>query len=135
MPLDASRTIHSMYAKVLMDGDEQTNVSECTAKVTLDKKEINAVGDDWTRHKRGTKKGTGTFSGYHITSAMIERDFKRFELIVSLEDPEAYGFERIKLKNCMADEVNLVNLKVGDLVMEDSNFTFEGYELLDAIEA
>ena len=135
MALDASRTIHSMYAKVLMDGEEQTNVSECTAKVTLDKKELNVVGDDWTRYKKGTKKGSGTFSGYHITSAMIERDFKRFELIVSLEDPEAYGFERIKLKNCMADEVNLVNLKVGDLVMEDSNFTFEGYELLDAIEA
>lgn len=135
MPLDASRTIHSMHAKVLMDGVEQTNVSECTAKVTLDKKEINVVGDDWTRYKRGTKKGTGTFKGFHVTSAMIERDFKRFELISALEDPEAYGFERIRLKNCMADEVNLIDLKVGDLVMEESNFTFEGYELLDAIEA
>lgn len=135
MSLDASRTIHSMYAKILMDGTEQTNVSECTAKVSLDKKELNVVGDEWTRHKRGTKKGTGTFSGYHVTSDMILRDFKRFELIVSLEDPEAYGFERIRLMNCMADEVNLINLKVGDLVMEESPFTFEGYEMLDAIEA
>lgn len=133
MVLDASRTIHSMYAKILMDGEEQTNVSECTAKVSLDKKELNFVGDEWTRHKRGTKKGTGSFSGYHITSAMIQRDFKRFELIVSLDDPEAYGHERIRLMNCMADEVNLVNLKVGDLVMEESPFTFEGYELLDPI--
>ncbi|GAA0076195.1 phage tail tube protein [Clostridium sp. CTA-5] len=134
MPLDASRTIHSMYAKILMDGEEQTNVSECTAEVALDKKELNVVGDDWTRYKRGTKKGTGSFTGYKVTSEMIKRDFKRFELIVALEDPEAYGFERIRLKNCMADKVNLVNLKVGDLVMEESPFTFEGYELLDAIE-
>ncbi|ALB46213.1 phage tail tube protein [Clostridium beijerinckii] len=133
--LDASRTIHSMYAKVLMDGVEQTNVSECTAKITLDKKEINVVGDDWTRYKRGTKKGAGTFKGFHVTSDMIKRDFKRFELIAALEDPEAYGFERIRLKNCMADEVNLIDLKVGDLVTEESNFTFEGYDLLDAIEA
>lgn len=135
MILDASRTIHSMYAKILMDGVEQTNVSECTAKVALDKKEISVVGDEWTRYKRGTKKGTGSFSGYHITSDMIKRDFKRFEIIAALEDPEAYGYERIRLKNCMADEVNLINLKVGDLVMEESPFTFEGYELLDAIEA
>lgn len=135
MSLDASRTIHSRFGKILMDGVEQTNVSECTAKVALDKKELNVVGDEWTRYKRGTKKGTGSFSGYHITSDMIKRDFKRFEFIVALEDPEAYGHERIRLMNCMADEINLVNLKVGDLVMEESSFTFEGYELLDAIEA
>lgn len=135
MILDASRTIHSMYAKVSIDGIEQTNVNECTAKVTLDKKEINAVGDKWTRYKRGTKKGTGTIKGFHVTSDMIKRDFERFEIIVALEDPEAYGYERIRLKNCMADEVNLIDLKVGDLVNEESNFTFEDFELLDAIEA
>lgn len=135
MSLDASRTIHSMYGKVLTDGEEQTNLTECTAKVVPDKKEINVVGDDWTRHKGGTKKGTGTFTGYHITSAVIERGFKRFEIIASLEDPEAYGYERIRLKNCMADEITLINLKVGDLVMEDTPFTFEGYELLDKITA
>lgn len=134
MSLDASRTIHSRHGKILMDGVEQTNVTECTAKVALDKKEINVVGDEWTRYKRGTKKGTGSFSGYHITSEMIQRDFKRFEIIATLEDPEAYGYERIRIMNCMADEVNLINLKVGDLVMEESPFTFEGYELLDAIE-
>ncbi|BAH07936.1 phage tail tube protein [Clostridium kluyveri] len=135
MPLDSSRTIHSRYGKILMDGVEQTNVSECTAKVALDKKEINVVGDEWTRYKRGTKKGTGSFTGYHVTSDMIKRDFKRFELIVGLEDPESYGYESIRLLNCMADEVNLIDLKVGDLVMEESPFTFEGYELTDAIEA
>ena len=30
---------------------------------------------------------------------------------------------------------NFIDLKVGDLVTEESNFTFEGFELLDAIEA
>ncbi len=134
MPLDASRSIHSKNGKILTNGEEQTNVTECTAKVTLDKKELNVVGDNWTRYKKGTQKGTGTFNGYHVTSAMIERGFDRFEIISALEDPEAYGYERIRLMNCMADEINLVNLKVGDLVMEESNFTFEGYELLDKIE-
>ena len=135
MALDASRTIHSMYGKILIDGVEQTNVTECTAEVALDKKEINVVGDEWTRHKRGTKKGTGSFSGYHITSDMIKRDFKRFEIITTLEDPEAFGHERVRLMNCMADKVMLVNLKVGDLIMEETPFTFEDFELLDAIES
>jgi hypothetical protein len=135
MSFDASRTIHSNNGKILLDGDEQTNVSECTAEVAMDKKEVNTVGDDWTRHKKGTKKGTGSITGYKITSAMIERGFDKFEIISALEDPEAYGYERIRLKNCMADKLSLINLKAGDLVTEDTPFTFEGYELLDKIDA
>ncbi|MZK53678.1 phage tail tube protein [Clostridium beijerinckii] len=135
MSFDASRAIHSNYGKILLDGDEQSNYTECTAKVGMDKKEINAIGDDWTRHKKGTKKGTGSVSGYKVTSAMIERGFDKFEIIAALEDPEAYGYERIRLKNCMADEISLINLKAGELVTEDTPFTFEGYELLDKIDA
>ena len=135
MALDSARLIHSMYAKVYIDGEEQTNVSECTAKVDLDKKEANLVGDKWTRYKKGTMKGTGTFKGYKVTSAMLEREFDRFELIICLEDPEAYGYERVRLKNCMADSLYIANLKVGDLVEEESPFTFEEFELLDKIVA
>lgn len=135
MVLDASRTIHGSKGKILIDGEWQTNLTECTADVDLDKKELNLLGDDWTRYKQGSKKGTGSMNGYKVTSAMIERGFKRFELIVALEDPEAYGYERIRLMNCMADKLKLINLKANELVEEETPFTFEGYELLDPIVA
>ncbi|KEH90620.1 phage tail tube protein [Clostridium botulinum] len=134
MALDASRTIHGSKGKILVDGEWQTNLTECTAEVDLDKKELNVCGDDWTRYKQGSKKGTGSMSGYKISSALIERGFKRFEVITALEDPEAYGYERIRLKNCMADKMNLINLKANELVEEETPFTFEGFELLDKIE-
>ncbi|OSB09029.1 phage tail tube protein [Clostridium botulinum] len=133
MALDASRTIHGSKGKILIDGIWQTNLTETTAEVELDKKELNLVGDDWTRYKQGSKKGTGSMSGYKVSSAMIQRGFKRFEVISSLEDPEAYGHERIRLMNCMADKLNLINLKANELVEEETPFTFEGYELLDPI--
>lgn len=135
MALDASRTIHGSRGKILLDGEWQTNLTECTADVELDKKELNLLGDDWTRYKEGNKKGTGSMNGYKVTSDMIKRGFKRFEVITALEDPEAYGHERIRLKNCMADKIQLVNLKANELVEEETPFTFEGYELLDPIEA
>ena len=135
MALDASRTIHGSRGKILLDGEWQTNLTECTADVELDKKELNLLGDDWTRYKEGNKKGTGSMNGYKVTSDMIKRGFKRFEIITDLEDPEAYGHERIRLKNCMADKIQLVNLKANELVEEETPFTFEGYELLDPIEA
>ncbi|HDK7162086.1 phage portal protein [Clostridium botulinum] len=133
MALDASRTIHGSKGKILVDGEWQTNLTECTAEVELDKKELNLLGDDWTRYKAGSKKGTGSISGFKVSSKMIQQGFKRFETISSLEDPEAYGFERIRLMNCMADKLNLINLKANELVEEETPFTYEGYELLDPI--
>ncbi|WP_045905667.1 phage tail tube protein [Clostridium botulinum] len=133
MALDASRTIHGSKGKILIDGEWQTNLTECTAEVELDKKELNLLGDEWTRYKQGSKKGTGSISGFKVSSKMIQQGFKRFETISSLEDPEAYGYERIRLMNCMADKLNLINLKANELVEEETPFTYEGYELLDPI--
>lgn len=133
--LDASRTIHGSKGKILLDGEWQSNLTECTAEAELDKKELNLLGDDWTRYKAGSKKGTGSLSGFKVSSKMIQQEFKRFEVISSLEDPEAYGYERIRLMNCMADKLNLINLKANELVEEETPFTFEGYELLDPIVA
>lgn len=134
MALDASRTIHGSKGKILKDGVWQTNLTECTAEVELDKKELNLLGDDWTRYKRGNKKGTGSMSGYKVSSEMIQTGFKRFEIITALEDPEAWGYESIRLKNCMADKIQLINLKANELVEEETPFTFEDFEFLDKIE-
>lgn len=135
MSFDASRTIQGNNGKILLDGEWQTNITECTADVEMDKKEINTIGDEWTRYKKGSKKGSGSMTGYKVTSAMIERGFEKFEIITSLEDPEAYGYERIRLKNCMADKIQLANVKANEVVEEETPFTFEDYELLDAITA
>lgn len=134
-PLDPSKTIHGMYGKVMIDGSWQTNLQECTATVELDKKELALLGHDWVQHKTGRKKGSGNFKGFKVTSELIQRGFSGFEMLVELNDPEAYGHETILLKNCIADKIDLVNLKADDLVEEETSFTFDGYELLDPIEA
>lgn len=72
-------------------------------------------------------------SGYKVTSDMIQRGFQKFNIIQKLDDPEAYGFERIELKNCMVDRIQLANWTAGEEVVEETPFTFEGYDLLDPI--
>ncbi|WP_017752523.1 phage tail tube protein [Clostridium tyrobutyricum] len=135
MELDASRIIHGRYGKVLIDGVEQTNLQECTADVEPDVKDVNLLGSDWTQYKTGTKKGSGSMNGYKVTSDMIKRGFKKFEIITKLDDPEAYGHESIRLMNCMPTKLNLLNLKAGDLIEQETPFNFVGFELLDPIEA
>ncbi|KGO14285.1 phage portal protein [Clostridium botulinum] len=133
--LDASRVCNGTFGKVYIDGEWQSHVNECIADVEVDVKDITTCGSDWVGHKCGAKKGTGSIKGFHVTSKMIQQGFKRFELLTSLEDPEAYGFERIRLKNCMATKINLINFKGGEVVEEETPIVFNGYELVDPIEA
>lgn len=133
MPLDASRTILGNYGQAFIDGIWQTNVNHMEASVEIQKKELNLSGDLWVRHKKGPMKGTGTMSGFKVTSEMLQRGFTKFEIVSKLADPEAYGYERIRVMNVMPDRLQLANWTAGEEVTEEVPYTFEGYELLDPI--
>lgn len=135
MALDASRTILGTYGQIFIDGVWQTNLNHLEANVEIQKRELNLSGDPWVRHKKGPMKGTGTMSGFKVTSDMIRRGFQKFEIISKLADPEAYGYERIRLMNVMPDRLQLANWTAGEEVTEEIPFTFEEYELLDPIVA
>lgn len=135
MNLDASRVILGTYGQVFIDGAWQTNFNHLEANVETQKREMNLSGDPWVRHKKGPMKGTGTMSGFKVTSAMLQRSFSKFEVISKLDDPEAYGHERIRLMNVMPDRLQLANWTAGEEVTEEVPFTFEEYELLDPIVA
>jgi len=142
--LDTSRIVNGHFAYVYMDGAWQTNVTACTADVEPDYKEVLVCGTRWTQHKLGSIKGTGSITGFKVTSDMIQlnlpitndrRGAVTTELITKLDDPEAYGHERIRLKNINFTKIPLVGWKVGDLIEEEWPYVFHGVELLDPIEA
>lgn len=133
--MDPTRAILGTFGQVFIDGTWQSNVNHLEASIEIEKKELKLSGMDWYTFKKGIKKGTGTMSGYKVTSDMIRRGFSKFDIISKLADPEGYGFERIRLINCMPDKIQLANWTAGDEIMEETPFTFEGYELLDPIVA
>ncbi|WP_178024970.1 phage tail tube protein [uncultured Paenibacillus sp.] len=133
--LDPGRVMMGTFGQIFIEGVWQSNLNHLEASVEAEKKELNLVGTDYTVYKLGRKKGTGTMSGYKVTSDMIARGFQKFSIIHKLDDPEAYGFERIQLNNCMVDKIQLANWTAGEEVTEETPFTFESYELLDPIVA
>ncbi|MEF3302396.1 phage tail tube protein [Paenibacillus sp. GYB003] len=133
--MDANRVFMGTYGKIFIDGVWQSNFNHLEANVEIQKKELNLAGDPWVRHKKGPMKGTGTISGFKVTSDMIARGFNKFELISKLEDPEAFGFETITLKNVMLDKLQLANWTAGEEVKEEISFTFEEYTLNDRVVA
>ncbi len=133
--LDASKVILGTYGQLHIDGVWQSHINKLEASVEIEKRELNLTGTDWKVHKNGAKKGTGTMSGYKVTSDMIRRGFQKFDIISKLDDPESYGHERVRLIRCMPDKIQLANWTAGEEVAEETTFTFEGYELLDPIRA
>jgi len=133
--LDSSRVCSGTYGRVFKDGNEYPQVSECTIDVEIDMKEVPTVGSEWVGYKNGLKKGSGNLKGWKVTSEMIQQGFQKFELLTELNDPEAYGCERIRIKNCRFSKINLANFKPGEVIEEEMPFVFTGYELVDPIVA
>ncbi|MGC4375805.1 phage tail tube protein [Fictibacillus sp. Mic-4] len=143
MALDATRTINGSFGEVWHEGKWLTNVQKAEANVEIDKEEVNRSGTRWTGHKVTKLTGTGTVSGYKITSDFIQLigsvgsdKGKPYvsELIFKLADPESFGAERVRLKGVQFDKIPLGNFEVGKLVEEELPFTFSGYDLLDKIK-
>ncbi|MBU5441208.1 phage tail tube protein [Paenibacillus sp. MSJ-34] len=133
--MNPTRAILGTFGQVYIDGEWQTNINKLEAKEEIEKRELKLSGMTRSVFKKGIIKGTGTMSGYKVTSDMIRRGFEKFDIISKLDDPESFGFERIRLINCMPDAVQLANWTAGEEVTEETTFTFEGFELLDPIIA
>jgi len=131
--MDPTRAILGTHGKVFVDGVWQSNLNHLEASVEIEKRELKLSGMEWTAHKLGIKKGTGTMSGFKVTSDMIRRGFNKFNIISKLNDPEAYGHENIELYNVIPDKIQLANWTAGEEVTEEVTFTFEGYKLVDPI--
>lgn len=145
MALDSTRVIDGSFGEVFdADGDWLTNITKCEINVDIGKEEIQRAGTRWVGHKVTSLTGTGTISGYKITSDFIEKIGQIAndrqggyvtEIITKLDDPESFGAERIRVKNVQFDTIPLANYEVGSIVEEELPFTFSEYELLDKIEA
>jgi hypothetical protein len=142
--LDSFRTINGTYGSVYEDGEWLTNFNKMTAQVEIQKSELKLSGDRWIRHKVTGLKGTGTITGLKVTSRMTQLNqdvtldnrakTTRTELISKIDDPEAFGAERIRLKNVIFDRLHLAEWEAGVVIPEELAFTFEEWEPLDPIE-
>lgn len=142
--LDPTRTINGRYGEVHRDGKWLVNITSAEANVEFDKEEINIAGSRWKGHKITGLNGSGSMSGYKITTELIveiaqvcEDRGKPLvtELILKLDDPESYGAYRVRLKGVTFNGLPLLSYEVGSIVEEELEFTFTGIEFLDKISA
>ena len=140
--LDDTRVISGSYGECHKEGKWLTSIYKMTADIELSYGDVKISGTRWTGQKLLGLKGTGSISGYKITSELMQlvsaiTDDKSSEhvteLISKLDDPEAFGCERIRLKHVKFSKIPIVGWEVGAIVEEEWPFSFNGVEFLDPI--
>lgn len=135
--------VSGTWGEVWLDGDK---VSECyglQAKASFNKEDIALCGQMASDKKVTSIDCTGSLRLHKVTSRMAQaigenirngRDV-RFTIVSKLKDPDAYGAERVVLRNVSFDDLTLADWEAKSVGKVECPFTFTDYEFLDVIEA
>ena len=139
----AKRVVSGTWGEVWLDGDK---VSECyglQAKASFNKEDIALCGQMASDKKVTSIDCTGSLRLHKVTSRMAQaigenirnRRDVRFTIVSKLKDPDAYGAERVVLRNVSFDDLTLADWEAKSVGKVECPFTFTDYEFLDVIEA
>ncbi len=137
----AKRVISGTWGEVWLDNEY---VSECygmQARVAFNKEDIQMCGKMAVDTKITSTKGTGSLRMYKVNSRMAIKIGKaisngqdlRFVVISKLADPDAYGAERVAVKNVSFDDLTLADWEVAQNGRVEAPFTFTDHDFLDEI--
>lgn len=144
MPLDSTRTIQGNFGEVWKDGAHLTNFYAAELSGDISYEKIKRSGSRTSGNKVGAIEYSGTISGYKVTSELVRQiaqvtDDRRgafvCELIVALKDPEAYGYERVRVKGVQFTKLDIMKFEHGSIVEQELSFVFDSFEYIDAISA
>lgn len=141
--IKGNRVINGTWGEVWLDGEY---VSECyglQAKINFNKEDVPLCGQMATDKKITSVSCTGSMRMHKVNSRMalaIGEKIKngidpRFTVISKLDDPDAYGAERVVLRNVSFDDLTLADWEVARNGSIEAPFTFTDYDFLDTVEA
>ena len=108
----------------------------------LDTTEVKRTGTLEKGYKVTGISGSGTLKLNKVTSYFIKKisdnlkkgKATRMTIITNLEDPEAFGAERVRLDDVVFTEIKLADWEAGKLLEESIPFNFSGWEVLESID-
>lgn len=139
----AKRVISGTWGQAWLDGDIMAECYGLQAKVKFNKEDVPICRQMATDKKVTSVECTGSVRLHKVNSRMAKaigekiRDGRdiRFTIVSKLADPDAYGAERVVLKNVSFDDVTLADWEAKSIGKVESPFTFTDYEFLDMIDA
>ena len=137
----AKRVMSGTHGELWYDGEKVAEVYKFQAKVTLNKEDINMCGVMWTDSKVKSISGKGSMGlhkantrmGIKIGDAISRGEDVRGTLISKLDDPDAFGAERVAIKDVSMDDLTLADWEAAATGKVECPFTFRGFNYLDKV--
>lgn len=139
---NAKRVMSGTHGHLWLDGEEVAEIAGFQAKVSLEKEEVPMAGVMWSGHKVKGISGKGTVRLHKVNSRMMQLignkirsgQDPRFVIMSKLDDPDAYGAERVCVKDVSFDDLTLADWELKSLAKIECPFTFGDYELMDMVD-
>lgn len=136
-----NRVFRGSFGKVWLDDERLANIKSFEAKATLNYEDMDVNGELGTRKRYMGYAITGTMTLHKYDSTILEKyregiasgDLPEIGIVTALDDPTAYGAERISLSDVTFDEVTLMKFENKGLVEEEVPFSAAAFELLDTV--
>ena len=136
-----NRIINGSHGKVFWDGVKLSNAKSMEAKTIMAYEEINQPGSLTTAQRYMGYSIAGTITLYKIDSFAAEKMVDAIKsgvmpestIIAALEDPAAYGYERVELTGVTFDELTLMSWENRTLGEEELPFKAEDFRYLDKV--
>lgn len=140
--IKSNKIINGTFGSIWLDGEKLADVDSFEAKVTINYEDVN-MAEDLSTHKKmtgWTGEGTLTLKKVYSTGAsLLGRALKEgktptFTMVGKLDDPDAYGAERVVCDEVTFSEFTLFKFAQKELQTEELPFAFADYDLIDLIE-
>lgn len=137
----APRVMSGTHGSVYWDGDIVFEVSSAESSIKTNREDVTFTGDMWTDSKLMGVSGEFTIKVrkvYSRAKALAEAFAKgkdpRSELVYKLDDPDAFGAERVALHNCWFNDLTLLSFENGKTAEDEFSGGFTSFDYLDSVE-
>lgn len=138
---DANRTINGTYGEAWFDDDYLAEVTSGKAEVDITYTDIQRARHIINGKKMAKAEGKGSIKINHVRSNIASKvsdavktgKTPSFKIVMNLDDPDAYGSERVVLYGCKFSKAILMDWEGGKTTEESYDFTFEDWDFIDSI--
>lgn len=137
----ARNIISGTHATIWWDGDICYEVSKVEVKLKTNRETVTFAGDMMEDSKLMSTSGTISLTVRKVYSraaeyaqSIAEGKDPRATIIAKVDDPDAWGHERVRVSNVWFDEIPVFSAENGKIVEEEYSGGYTELEFLDKIE-
>lgn len=141
MKIKSNRIINGTFGAVWVNGEKWVDIDTFEAKVTVNYEDVNMAEDPATHKKYNGWAGEGSMAVKKVYSrgsilmagAVKSGQMPDITIVGKLADPDAFGSERIAIREVTFNEFMLLKFEQKTLGNEELPFNFADYDLIDTI--